>query len=149
MANHSPTPSPKTQFANGHEPTNGGARKSPYQQAVELQRVIYNAATAKRVKPAALSSLARAWCDLEERKRILKMKFRPGDLRAADLDPAKADWIARRFRKANKRHLSYLPKDIFVDAEEVPAKPEPKKLPAPDPAAGNGTGAAARPQGSF
>src|ERR1017187_4294147 len=111
MANHSPTPSPKTQFANGHEPTNGGARKSPYQQAVELQRVIYNAATAKRVKPAVLSSLARAWSELEERKRILKNRFKAGDLRAADLGPRKADWINRKFRKANRRHLGDLPRE--------------------------------------
>ena len=78
---------------------------------------------------------------MEERKRILKMKFRPGDLRAADLDPAKADWIARKFRKANARHLGHLPKEIFVDTEEVTEKSEPKKLPAPAPGGSHGAGA--------
>ena len=109
MANHSPTPSRETQFANGHEPKNGGARKSPYQQAVDLQRVIYDAATAKRVKPAVLSSLARAWSELEERKRILRMKFKPGDVRASDLDPVRLAWTVRRFKKANRRSVINLP----------------------------------------
>jgi hypothetical protein len=66
---------------------------------------------------------------LEDRKRILKMKFKPGDLRAADLDPARADWVARKFRKANAKHLGHLPKELFIEAEEVPLKP--KSLAAP------------------
>ena len=123
MANYAPTPAHNTQFANGHKPINGHARKSPYQQAIELQRVIYNEATKEGVKPAVLSSLARAWSELEERKRVLRMKFKPGDLRAADLDPAKSAWIAKRFRKANKQHIGLLPRDVFVDTEEVTEKP--------------------------
>ena len=76
-----------------------------------------------------LSSLTRAWSELEERKRVLKMKFKPGDLRAADLDPARADWVARKFRKANAKHLGHLPKELFIEAEVL--KPKSKALAAP------------------
>ena len=132
MANHSQTPSLNTQFANGHKPKNGQARKSPYQQVIEIQQLLLADIRNPNTKPAARSSCARAFDILEERKRILRMKFRPGDLRAADLDPVKAAWIAKRFRKANAKHLGSLPSfsASIVDAEEVPAKPEPAMLPA-------------------
>jgi hypothetical protein len=109
MANHSQTPSPKTQFANGHEPTNGHARKSPYQQVVEIQQLLLEDIRNPNTKAAARSSCARAFDILEERKRILRMKFKPGDVRASDLDPVRLAWTVRRFKKANRRSVINLP----------------------------------------
>jgi hypothetical protein len=68
----------------------------------------------KGLKSAALSSLARAWSELEDRKRIIKMVFKPGDLRASDLDPARQAWALRNARKANRKHLGDLPREVFV-----------------------------------
>lgn len=81
-------------------------------------------------EPSDRSSCARSFDTLEDRKRVLKMRFKPGDLRAADLDPARADWVARKFRKANAKHLGHLPKELFIEAEEVL---KPKALPAAAP----------------
>ena len=124
-----PPPGDKTQFAKGHPDSNPLRRQGAYTQACTLQDVVFKSATSDSVAPAVLSSLARAWSELEDRKRILKMKFKPGDLSAADLDPARADWVARKFRKANAKHLGHLPKELFIEAEVL--KPKSKALAAP------------------
>lgn len=111
-------PSRETQFANGHEPTNGHARKSPYQQVVEIQQLLLNDIRNPSTNPAARSSCARAFDILEERKRILRMRFRPGDLRAADLDPVKLAWWVKRARVANKTKLIDLPSFTRATADD-------------------------------
>lgn len=85
-----------------------------------MQRILMEIVLSPDTKPADAASCARSFDLLEDRKRILKMKFKPGDLRAADLDPARAEWIARRFRKANAKHLGHLPTQVFIEAEVVP-----------------------------
>jgi hypothetical protein len=117
----------------------GLKRKPPYVQACILQEVVFQAAIKKEVKPADLSSLARAWSEVEERKRILRGKFKAGDIRAADLDPVRLAWTVKRFTQANRKTLRGLPgmqSAVAIEAEIVeqkaaaPAAPRaPDKLP--------------------
>jgi hypothetical protein len=50
-------------------------------QAVAIQNVIFNEITKKRACKARIASLARAWADIEERRRILLGKPLPGVLK--------------------------------------------------------------------
>lgn len=52
-------------------------QRTPYQQAVDLQRIIMAKSQADDVAGSVLAQLARAWSELEERKRVLKMKPAP------------------------------------------------------------------------
>jgi hypothetical protein len=52
----------------------------PYHSALELQKLILATARKDSTTPSALAQLARAWSDLEERKRIMKMKPKPKDV---------------------------------------------------------------------
>ena len=54
--------------------------RSPYHQAVELQAILMDAARNEETTQASLAQVARAWSELEERKRILKMKPKPKDV---------------------------------------------------------------------
>jgi hypothetical protein len=106
------------QFTIGHAPANQGDSTPPFRQAVILQRLAFKAAHQKGIKPSALSQLMRAWSELEERKRILKMRFRPGDLRPADLDPVN---FARLLKRHPRQKLINLPAApaVFTEAEVV------------------------------
>lgn len=48
-----------------------------FTQARELQELLMIAANDSEITPAALAQVARAWSELEERKRVLKMKPAP------------------------------------------------------------------------
>jgi hypothetical protein len=61
-------------------------RRLSLAQALDFQRELH-AFVDKGVKPIELASVARAWCDLEERKRILRGKPLPGAYKP--LPPAK------------------------------------------------------------
>ena len=100
-----------------------------YRQVCEIQRLLMRDMMNPSTEPSDRSSCARSFDTLEDRKRILKMRFKPGDLRAADLDPARADWVARKFRKANAKHLGHLPKELFIEVEVL--EPKSKALAAP------------------
>ena len=122
-------PSRETQFANGHEPKNGQARKSPYQQVVEIQQLLLNDIRNPSTKPADRASCARAFDLLEERKRVLRMKFKPGDVRASDLDPVRLAWTVRRFKKANRRSVVNLPAladALIIETEAQVVEPSTK-----------------------
>ena len=67
-------------------------RRGAYQQLVELQRKLYDAAHSDDCTPSALSQVVRAWCEAEERKRILRMKPKPRDV---DVSKAHAPSRAR------------------------------------------------------
>lgn len=82
---------------NGHLARKATSARSSYCQAVKLQQLIIRDAvdhgeviqsTDKNLrataKPTDLAALARAWCDLEETKRKLKMKPLPGSLRPTE-----------------------------------------------------------------
>ena len=49
----------------------------PFETAVHLQHVIVKVIDNGDVAPSALAQLARAWSELEDRKRIIKMKPAP------------------------------------------------------------------------
>ena len=49
----------------------------PFETAVELQTLIVSAAKNGETSASALAQLARAWSELEDRKRIIKMKPLP------------------------------------------------------------------------
>ncbi len=51
--------------------------RSPYQQAVELQRQLLVDALSPETSPVARAQVARAWDVLEDRKRVLKGKGAP------------------------------------------------------------------------
>lgn len=52
--------------------------KLSQRHAIEMQLVLHEIVTSKAGKPLELASCARAWSDLEERKRILRGKPLPG-----------------------------------------------------------------------
>jgi len=52
-------------------------RRLSLQQALDFQHALH-AFVRAGCKPIELASVARAWCDLEERKRILRGKPLPG-----------------------------------------------------------------------
>ena len=56
----------------------------PYRNCVELQRLILNDARSAELKPLVRAGIARAFCELEECKRKLKMKPLPGSLRPTE-----------------------------------------------------------------
>ena len=49
----------------------------PFETAVRLQELIVKASESEETTPSALAQLARAWSELEDRKRIIKMKPAP------------------------------------------------------------------------
>lgn len=60
-------------------PSRKGHAKRPaaFTQAIELQRLAMDAAHHPKTSPSALAQLMRAWSELEERKRIIRMKPAP------------------------------------------------------------------------
>ena len=75
------------------------------------------------VRPAVRCSCARAFAIIEETLRVARGQFKDGDIRAADLDPVKAAWVAKRFRQANKGRIMDLPRieQAMID-DAKPAK---------------------------
>ena len=53
--------------------------QKPFNQACVLQRLAFETAFRSDCLPSARAQLMRAWTDLEERKRILRMKPKPKD----------------------------------------------------------------------
>ena len=70
-------------------PANAGPKSRPncstaYSQAVAMQHVLLADALKPETPPRERAQVARAWCELEERKRILKMKPKPRDVEVAN-----------------------------------------------------------------
>ncbi len=57
-----------------------GKKLKPIVQAIQIQWLLYLDAI-DDAKPLVRASLAKAWCDMEESKRKLRMKPLPGSLR--------------------------------------------------------------------
>ena len=55
-----------------------------FMQAKELQALLMDAARDAECTGPALAQVARAWSELEERKRVLKMKPKPKDIEVGD-----------------------------------------------------------------
>jgi len=58
-------------------PAKRSHHSNSYQQSVQLQRLLVAASQKESIRPAELSGVARAFCELEECKRKLKMKPLP------------------------------------------------------------------------
>ena len=79
-------------------PINGAVRMRPgrrlsIRQALDLQELCYDTAFQEGTKPVERAQLARAWVVLEEQKRILRGKLKPGSINgtmAKDVRPNKA-----------------------------------------------------------
>jgi hypothetical protein len=78
--------------------------KSPVSEAILYQRLIMIKALDPKISAISLATLIRAWDVLEERKRILRGRPLPGQLRP-DLDPV-------QLAKAAKRAKARMPHDI-------------------------------------
>lgn len=66
-------------------PLNAGARSRPkcsraFSQAIAMQDMLFADALKPETPPRERAQVARAWAELEERKRILKMKPKPKDV---------------------------------------------------------------------
>lgn len=59
----------------------GNSVSRPMAQVVQLQDLAFNLALGEEIDSKAFSGLARAWCDLEERRRVLTGKPLPGSYR--------------------------------------------------------------------
>ena len=98
MNNGTFTPSKATQFTVNHQPPLTVRRKSPYSQAIELQDLLMKAAREPKLKPMSLALVARAWRDLEQLKREIKMKPKPKPVDVAAIETEKR----RRQRQAEE-----------------------------------------------
>ena len=66
-------------------PPNAGPKSRPkcstaFSQAVAMQRMLLADALKPETPPRERAQVARAWAELEERKRILRMKPKPKDV---------------------------------------------------------------------
>lgn len=61
-------------------------KKRSLSQLLDLQEQLYSKGMAKDIPPTALAQVARAWSELEERKRILRMKPKPKDVDVSELN---------------------------------------------------------------
>lgn len=62
-------------------PPNGRpSRPKAYAQALSMQAALLKDALDEETAPAARAQVARAWNELEERKRIMRMKPKPKDI---------------------------------------------------------------------
>jgi hypothetical protein len=126
MANPAPLTAQLTPFVAGAPQANGKGKPSKIQQLTAIQAVLMAKIQAEKTKAADASSCARAFVLVEEAIRIARGKFKPGDVRASDLDPVRLAWQVKRFTAANKRTLGRLGGLIELTAppdDPVPAPP--------------------------
>ena len=121
-------PSNGNVFAVGNQPKSKYRKLSKLQQLTEIQRLLLQDIQNKDTKPSDRSSCARAFEVIEERLRIVRGKFKAGDIRAADLDPVRLAWTVKRFTQANRKTLRGLPGMQSAIAVEAEIIEPPKKL---------------------
>jgi hypothetical protein len=109
---------------------NQPGRRSPYSQAVDLQDRILEKAHKPDTTPLALSALARAWSELEDRKRILRGIPLPGQLRP-DLDPEQLLKALKRARERKPFELTQGKVTFTETATDQPTKEPKAKVEAP------------------
>jgi hypothetical protein len=103
-------------------PPNAGPKSRPncskaFSQAVYLQRLMIEDASNAGVKPVVRAALARAWCELEDSKRKLRMKPLP-----KSVDPVKYQAAQAQARARNRP-----PRPKFTPVEPEPAPTDPGK----------------------
>jgi len=81
--------------------------KRAKRQLTDMQQALYEMALEHAVDPGIRASCARAWSDLQERKRVLDGKPLPGQLR-----PELAQLRERRASRTRKAMLSIAPSDL-------------------------------------
>jgi hypothetical protein len=99
-------------------------RRGALSQIIEMQRLLFSDARDPKTTPSARAQVVRAWDSLEERKRIIRGHFKPGDVRLGDLAPDRIRRNVKRFAAANKRTLRQLPaleQCIAIPAQVKPA----------------------------
>jgi hypothetical protein len=82
-------------------PPNAGPKSRPkystaYSQAVAMQQMLLADALKPETPPRERAQVARAWAELEERKRVLRMKPKPRDVDVLELQRRKAINLAMR-----------------------------------------------------
>jgi hypothetical protein len=75
-------------------------RSTALTQALEIQELMFKDIVNPETKPSIRAGIARAWCDVEECKRVLRGKPLPGQLRP-DLNPAALLKQLKRARKCD------------------------------------------------
>jgi hypothetical protein len=80
--------------------------QKPYHQACALQRLCWALAHDPNTKPNSTAALVRVWKELEEQKRVMKMKPRP-----KDIDVEKLQRIRRKAPQ-------------FLDVDAIPILPD-------------------------
>ena len=83
------SPSEATQFTVNRQPPITIRRKSPYSQALELQDLLMKDAREAMLKPVSRAIVARAWRELEQLKREIKMKPKPKPVDVAAIEAEK------------------------------------------------------------
>ena len=120
-----PAPTSPQAQPNGHRRPplaglgNPGPRKpGKIRQVLELQEELRQVILNPQTEAMAKASCARAFDLLEDRLRILSGKLKPGDFRAADLDPVN---FARLLKRHPRQKLINLPAApaVFTEAEVV------------------------------
>lgn len=81
-------------------------RRGSLSQLVGIQHVIWEKIHDPKATGHSVAALARAWCCVEETKRIVRGRFAPGQMRPSDLDPAA---LAKMAKVARKRSSKVLP----------------------------------------
>ncbi len=71
---------------NGTKPKRRPSNSTAFLQAKQLQQIAMDDCLNPETKPVVRAALMRAWCDLEERKRVLRMKPLP---KSVDVSQAK------------------------------------------------------------
>lgn len=88
----------------------------PYRNCVKLQRLIMSDADLPELKAKDRAALARAFCDLEETKRKLKMKPLPGSLRPTE----------SKSKRKPKEQVSFTPAPVETGQSTPPVgEPDP------------------------
>ena len=72
---------PNTPAAQAKRFKPGQDKNRAYRQVVKIQDILFQTIEANGVKASELAGLARAWCDAEERRRVLTGKPLPGSYR--------------------------------------------------------------------
>jgi len=120
-------------FALSKEHPNGSPKTRPmqstaYSQAKHLQSLLLNDADIPDLKPITRAAIARAFCELEECKRKLKMKPLPGSLRPTE----------SRAKRKVKEQVSFTPAPVET--------PQAHSNCGPDTTAASGPGSSVVPE---
>jgi len=97
-------------------------RRGSLVQLVGIQQVVWEKIHDPKATGHAVAALARAWCCVEETKRIVRGRFAPGQIRPSDLDPVALAKMAKVARKRSSPVIPWTGGPTFaMDPETAPA----------------------------